>query len=259
VPRLYPVSFVAGGGLATSASSHALGECSPPISPITMSHTTPSIYPTSTSLGHNSYQTGTTNISPFMSSNPVTYNPTSQYNSLSHHTYTNKNMMGNAMTHHGIGSTLGQSSVLGGTLAHQNLTSSMGGNVMGTSLVSTGLGSSIVPPSYTTTAISNATFTNPLVSSNPSALQPTSYNNPTFTNSVTNTLNQFSLGYNPVTTTYSNNVTFSNPLSSQFNSLALTGPMSIKLKPLDEVDLGKLLTNSVKFISLYCHYKNRDF
>ncbi|XP_044260887.1 RIMS-binding protein 2 isoform X3 [Tribolium madens] len=224
-------STTLGGGLATSASSHALGECSPPISPITMSHTTPSIYPT-TSLGHNSYQPGTTNISPYISSNPVNFNPTSQY-----HTYTNKPMMGTSMTHHGMGSTLGQTSVLGGTLGHQNLTTSMGPNVMGTSLVSTGLGTSIVPSNYATSTISNTTFTNPLVSNNPTAL-PTSFNNPTFNNSATNTLTQFSLPYNPVTTTYSNNVTFSNPLSSQFNSLALTGPMAIKLKPLDEVDLG---------------------
>lgn len=39
--------YSAGAGLATSASSHALGESSPPISPITMSHTTPAIYPCS--------------------------------------------------------------------------------------------------------------------------------------------------------------------------------------------------------------------
>uniref|UniRef100_A0AAR5QIU3 Angiomotin C-terminal domain-containing protein n=2 Tax=Dendroctonus ponderosae TaxID=77166 RepID=A0AAR5QIU3_DENPD len=44
-----------GQGLATSVSSHALGECSPPISPITMSHTTPSIYPINASLGQHSY------------------------------------------------------------------------------------------------------------------------------------------------------------------------------------------------------------
>lgn len=196
-----------------------------------MSHTTPSIYPT-TSLGHNSYQTGTTNISPYIPSNPVTY-PTSQYNTL-HHNYPSKPMMGASMTHH----TLGQTSILGGPLTHQNLATSIGGNVMGPSLVSTGLGTSIVPPNYATSTISNTTYTNPLVSNNPTGL-PTSYNNPTFTNSVTNTLTQFNLPYNLVTTTYTNNVTFSNPLSSQFNSLALTGPMSIKLKPLDEVELGK--------------------
>lgn len=48
--------FFPGPGLATSVSSHALGECSPPISPITMSHTTPSIYPNMSSVGHNSFQ-----------------------------------------------------------------------------------------------------------------------------------------------------------------------------------------------------------
>src|SRR5699024_2620126 len=121
----------------------------------------------------------------------------------------------------------------------QNLATSMGGNVMGPSLVSTALGSSMVPTTYATSSISNTTFTNPLASNNPTAL-PSSFNNPTFTSSVTNTLNQFNLHYNPVTTTFTNNVTFSNPLSSQFNSLGLSGPMSIKLKPLDEVELGEL-------------------
>lgn len=152
------------------------------------------------------------------------------------------------MPHHqvGLSSGLGQASVLSGGLTHQ-MGTSLGGTVMGTSLVSSALGTSMVPSSYTTTSVSNTTFTNPLVTNNPSALQQSSYSNPSYTNSVTNTLNQFSLGYNPVTTSYSNNVTFSNPLSSQFNSLALTGPMSIKLKPLDEVELGKYFKVFVYF------------
>ncbi|XP_074041769.1 RIMS binding protein isoform X4 [Leptinotarsa decemlineata] len=246
-------STTLGTGLATSVSSHALGECSPPISPITMSHTTPSIYPAlNTNIGHNSYQgiqSGTTNISgTYMSQNPVGvgYNPNhSQYNSLGHQ-YTNKNMMGstlNSLTHHpvGMGSSLGQSGVLGTSL-QQNL-NSMSTGVIGT--LPSSLGTSMIPPtSYSQNVMSNATFSNPL-SNNPSGLQQSTFNNPTFNNPVSSTLTQYSLPYtNPmnsvVTTSYSNNnVTFSNPLSSQFNSLPLTGgPMSIKLKQIDDVDLG---------------------
>lgn len=121
----------------------------------------------------------------------------------------------------------------------------MGGGVMGTLPSSLGTSSMVPPTSYTQSSMSNSTFVNPLSSNNPSALQQTAFNNPTFSNPVTSTLNQYSLPYsnpiNPVTTTFSNNnVTFSNPLSSQFNSLPLTGgPMSIKLKPIDDVDLGE--------------------
>lgn len=76
--------------------------------------------------------------------------------------------------------------------------------------------------------MSNTTFSHPLVSS--------------YTNQVSSALNNpaFSLPYNS-TATYTNNVTFSNPLSAQFtNPMPLTGPvgMNIKLKPLEEVDLG---------------------
>lgn len=82
-----------------------------------MSHTTPSIYPTSNTLGgHNSYQTGTTNLSgTYIPTNPVpgsTYNPTSQYNSLTRHT----NLIGttmNSLGGVGMSSNLGQTSVLG--------------------------------------------------------------------------------------------------------------------------------------------------
>ncbi|KAJ8910498.1 hypothetical protein NQ315_012345 [Exocentrus adspersus] len=240
-------STTLGTGLATSVSSHALGECSPPISPITMSHTTPSIYPTNM-VGHNSYQTGISGG--YLPSNPVgvsSYNPSStQYNSLGHH-YTNKSsLMGTTMNSlgHGVGmgGALGQSSVLGTSLA-QNL-SSMGAGVMGTLPSSLGASSMVPPTSYTQSSISNTTFANPLSSTNPAGLQQTAFNNPSFANPVTSTLNQYSLPYsnpiNPVTTSFANNnVTFSNPLSSQFNSLPLTGgPMSIKLKPMDDVDLG---------------------
>ncbi|KAJ8981873.1 hypothetical protein NQ317_008221 [Molorchus minor] len=241
-------STTLGTGLATSISSHALGESSPPISPITMSHTTPSIYPTSGMVGHNSYQTSNLSGS-YMQSNPVgvgSYNSGSaQYNSLGHSYNKSSLVMGatmNSLGHAvGMGSSLGQTGVLGTSLA-QNL-SSMGTGVMGT--LPTSLGpSSIVPPSYTQSSISNAAFSNRASTNNP-ALQQASFNNPTFTNPVTSTLNQYSLPYsnpinpvNSVTTSYANNnVTFSNPLSSQFNSLPLSG-MSIKLKPMDEVDLG---------------------
>lgn len=200
-------STTLGTGLATSASSHALGECSPPISPITMSHTTPSIYPTSTTLGgHNaSYPTAQGHSLGYLpSSSNTTYNPTSiasQFNPYKT----------NLMTH-----TFGGTSVLG---THPGLSTSIG------PLVTT---LSMVPPvSYTANP---TTFSSP-----PTVLSQTPYTNP-----VTSTLNQYTLPgtYNPVTT---NNVTFSNPLSSQFNSLPLSGPvgMSIKLKPLEEVELGK--------------------
>lgn len=48
----------------------------------------------------------------------------------------------------------------------------MGGTVIGgTSLPSSGLGTSIVPPSnYSSNSVANTTFTNPLVSSNPSRI-----------------------------------------------------------------------------------------
>ncbi|XP_060532977.1 RIMS-binding protein 2 isoform X3 [Cylas formicarius] len=248
-------STTLGTGLATSISSHALGESSPPISPITMSHTTPSIYPTSTTLGgQHTYNTGTT-LSGAYISNPASvggYNPTS-YNSLGHHySMANKSMIGttmNSLGHHQVGMTasgLGQTSILGTSLG-QPLSTSIG--TIGTSLPPTGLGTSIVPPSsFATNSMSNTTFTNPLVSTNPRVLgQPSSYNNPTFNNPISSSINQYGLPYsnplnagvNPVTTTYSNAVTFSNPLSShtQFNSLT-GGPMSIKLKTMDDVDLA---------------------
>ncbi|XP_076254720.1 RIMS binding protein isoform X5 [Rhynchophorus ferrugineus] len=248
-------STTLGQGLATSVSSHALGECSPPISPITMSHTTPSIYPTSTSLsGQHAYNAGT--LSGTTGTYPVSvgsYNTT--FNSLGHHyTSANKSLMGttglNSLGHHqiGMGATgIGQTSVLGSSLGQP--LSTIGTNVMGNvSLPSTGLGTSIVPPSnYATSSISNTTFSNPLVSANPSRVlgQVSSYNNPSFNNPITSTLtqysslNQYSNPLNPiVTTSYANAVTFSNPLSSQFNSLG-AAPMSIKLKAMDEVDLGQ--------------------
>lgn len=199
-------STTLGTGLATSASSHALGECSPPISPITMSHTTPSIYPATGGLGgHNaSYPTAQGHTLGYLPSS-TSYNPTSiasQFNPYK----------SNLMTHNfGGGATLG---------THPGLSTNIGPLV-----------TSMVPPvNYTTNP---TTFNNP-----PTVLSQTPYTNP-----VTNTLNQYTLpgAYNPVTTTYTNNVvTFSNPLSSQFNSLPLSGPvgMSIKLKPLEEVELG---------------------
>ncbi|XP_057657732.1 RIMS-binding protein 2 isoform X3 [Diorhabda carinulata] len=244
-------STTLGAGLATSVSSHALGECSPPISPITMSHTTPSIYPTiNTGIGQNASYHGTTNLSGgYIPSNTVNvggYNPNAtQYNSLSHH-YSNKSaMMGttmNSLTQHsiGMGGTLGQNSVLGSSLP-PNL-SSIGTGVMGT--LPSNLGPSIVPTSYTQTAISNNTYANPLTNI-PTGLQQTSFNNPSFSNPVTSSLTQYTLPYsnpiNPVVSTSfaNNNVTFSNPLSSQFNSLPISGTsMNIKLKQIDDVDIG---------------------
>ncbi|CAH1953499.1 unnamed protein product [Acanthoscelides obtectus] len=224
-------------GLATSVSSHALGECSPPISPITMSHTTPSIYPGHTAaVGHNAYSSSAGSYLP--SSNPVSvggYNTTSQYNSLGHTPSYKIGGIGttmNSLGHHsvGIGSTLGQTSVLGTSLTQNPLsTIGTGLGTVGSTLPSS-LGTSIVPSSLGTsmvqTSIGNTNFSN--------TLPPSSYNNPsTFSNSAT----QYGLSSysNPITTSYStsNNVTFSNPLSSQFNSL----PMSIKLKQMDDVDI----------------------
>lgn len=103
-PTSHVVHLVAGTGLATSASSHALGECSPPISPITMSHTTPSIYPTSNAISHNVYPGGNLSGTWGPSGNPSSYNST-QYNSLGHH-YSNKtNLMGGMGT--GVGANMG--------------------------------------------------------------------------------------------------------------------------------------------------------
>lgn len=224
--------FVTGGGLATSASSHALGECSPPISPITMSHTTPSIYP-STSLTHNSYQpSGTTSMyNPMANYN---HNPPTQYTSLSHHTYnTNKPSLittGGTMglTHHQLPMT---GTTLTGLSTHPPLGTSMAGaGTMISGNLGTSLGGSMVPQSsYTSNTMANTTFSNPL--------NATNYNNPTYgTTTGTGPLNPY-MQYNPVTTSYcSNSVTFSNPLSSHFNSLSLGG--GLKLKNLDEVDLG---------------------
>lgn len=239
-----------GGGLATSASSHALGECSPPISPITMSHTTPSIYPTSSILGgHNpSYQSQSHTLG-YLSSTNTNYNPSSistQFNSLGH-TY-KSNLMG----HH----TLGQ---LGTTLG-PTTASVLGSGVTTTGLTHSGLsslGTSIVPPSvnYTTNP---TTFSSPLNITN----NPTVLSQPHFTNPVTSsTLNQYTLPatYNPsvTTATFSNNVTFSNPLSSQLPSQPLTGPvgMSIKLKPLEEVELGKQLVDCYYYCCFDCILK----
>lgn len=254
--------FLAGTGLATSASSHALGESSPPISPITMSHTTPSLYP-SLSMSHNTtnYQGTTSNLGYLPSSS---YNPplSQQYNSLGHG-YTNKPTYGNLNTlGQPIGQSIGQSNlssitnplgtvplqtgtVLGSSLGHTTLgPSTIGAGALGTSsLGTTALGSSIVPTSYSTGAISNSTYTNPLIPSNNTvSMGQTVFNNPSYSNPATSTLNQFNLPYNPVTTSYSNNVTFSNRLSTQLMNVPIAGTnaMSIKLKPLEEVDLGKI-------------------
>ncbi|KAH1018072.1 hypothetical protein HUJ05_005894 [Dendroctonus ponderosae] len=186
-------------------------------------------------------------------SNPASvggYN-SSPYNSLGQHYSTNKSLMGttgmNSLGHHQIGlgaGSLGQQSVLG-TLMQP--ISNMTGNVLGgTSLASSGLGTSMVPSNYATSSISNTTFTNPLASTNHSRVlgQSSSYNNPSFNNPISSTLgqystlNQYSNQLPIVTSSYSNAVTFSNPLSSQFNSLGAT-QMSIKLKAMDEVDLGQ--------------------
>lgn len=114
---------------------------------------------------------------------------------------------------------------------------------MGT--LSSTLGTSIIPSSYTQTAVSNS-YNNP-IQNNPSGLHPTSFNNPTFSNPVTSAITQYNLPYNnpinpSVTTSYTNNnVTFSNAFSSQFNSLPLTGTISSKLKQIDDVDLGEYI------------------
>lgn len=70
-------------------------------------------------VGHNSYQTGTGNMpGGYLPSNPVgvsSYNPSStQYNSLGHHYANKSSLMGTAMNSLGMGTALGQSSVLGG-------------------------------------------------------------------------------------------------------------------------------------------------
>lgn len=288
-------SLISGTGLATSASSHALGESSPPISPITMSHTTPSIYPTAASLSHNSNYQVSSLGGGYMSSSNYNTPVSQQYNSLSHSYTTNKsslmtnlNAMGNLNTG-GIGSATGglcgQIGQLGGTLGTSTLgggTSTLGGAITGggtlcggTSLGggvigggSSSLGTNIVPPSsYSNCAMSNTTFTNPLsaaaaavaAANNPvSSISQTAFSNPTFNNPITSsTLNQYSLPpYNPVssTTSYTNNVTFSNPLSSQLMTMPLSGTtgMSIKLKPLEEVELGKILDYS-SYIKNYVH------
>ncbi|KAI4454747.1 rim binding protein-related [Holotrichia oblita] len=235
-------------GLATSASSHALGESSPPISPITMSHTTPSIYPTTNFTQNTSNYQQTHQIGYLSSTN--SYNPpiSQHYNSLGH-SYTNKSVLGNinslgqpSLTQGLVQASIGPSSlpsslgqtVLGSSLAHQNLgTTSLSTGVLG----QTSLGTSIVPSSYTTTSI-----TNPLVSNNnPVSLSQSPYNNPNFSNTASSALNQYNLPYNTISSSnYTSNVTFSNPLSSHFTNMSLSGPtgMSIKLKPLEEVELG---------------------
>ncbi|XP_045466510.1 RIMS-binding protein 2 isoform X4 [Harmonia axyridis] len=233
-----------GPGLATSASSHALGECSPPLSPITMSHTTPSIYPGNMGT-HNSFQPSSLQ-STYLPSN-VQQNATSNYNTSPYNTYQHSSyskpstIMGSTLTHHNtsLGNPLGQTSagVLGSNLT-SNLQTSIGGNFGGTSLNSVSL--NMVPSSYTTSTLGNTnTFSNPLGTSINTGLTNSSFNNPSFTNPMSNPLTQFSsLPYNPATTSsFSNNVTFSNPLT-QYNSLPLSGAMSMKLKQLEETDLA---------------------
>ncbi|KAK4878821.1 hypothetical protein RN001_011327 [Aquatica leii] len=236
------------GGIQTSASSHALGESSPPISPITMSHTTPSIYPTSTLCGPSSNCPHQSPASLGYLSSSNTYNPPlSQYNSLNNPYTSKSNPITTGfqpITHHqhlgglgqiGLGQTampsvLGQTSTLGQTgIGLGQQTSTILGNP------------TMLPSTYTTsTTISNPTYTH-LVSNNPTSLPQTAYSNQSYNNPVASALPQYTLPYNPITTTtYTNNVTFSNPLSSQFNNMALSGPsaMSIKLKPFEEVELG---------------------
>lgn len=226
-----------------------------------MSHTTPSMYPTSNFTQNTSGYQQSHQLAYLSATN--SYNPpiSQHFNSLGH-SYTNKSILGNinslGQQTLGLGQSLGQASigpsslpsslgqtVLGSSLAHQSLgTTSLSTGVLGqTSLGSTALGTSIVPSSYTTTSIANPTFTNPLVSNNPVSLSQTTYNNPNFANPVTSSLNQYNLPYNTISTSnYASNVTFSNPLSSQFNNMSLSGPvgMSIKLKPLEEVELGEI-------------------
>lgn len=202
-----------GAGLATSASSHALGESSPPISPITMSHTTPAIYPQSSNLS-SSAPSSTMAYIPPNSGYPTI---SSQYSTLPH-TLLSKNT--------GILSGLSNIPSLGTT----GLTQTLGP----TSLGQPSLTGALTGTQFSSCPISNTTFSHPLVSST----YPQSY-----TNQVSSALNNpasFSLPYN-ATTTFSNNVTFSNPLSAQFNNpMPLTGPvgMNIKLKPLEESDMG---------------------
>ncbi|KAK9874254.1 hypothetical protein WA026_002609 [Henosepilachna vigintioctopunctata] len=233
-----------GPGLATSASSHALGECSPPLSPITMSHTTPSIYPSN--LGtQNSFQPSSLQ-STYLPSN-VSQNHTSNYNSSPYNTFQHSfskpnTIIGSSISHHttSLGNPLGQTSttVLGSNL-NSTLQTSIGGNFGGTSLTNAGL--SMVPSSYTNSTLGNTnTYNNPLGTSIGTVLPNSTFTNPGYSNPATNALTQYSsLPFNPVTSTsFSNNVTFSNPLSSQFNSLPLSGTMSMKLKQLEETDLG---------------------
>lgn len=221
-----------------------------------MSHTTPSMYPSSNFTQNTGGYQQSHQLAYLSSTN--SYNPpiSQHYNSLGH-SYTNKSILGNinslgqqplsqglaqglpSIGPSSLPSSLGQT-VLGSSLAHQNLgTTSLSTGVLGqTSLGSTGLGTSIVPSSYTTTSIANPL----VVANNPVSLSQSAYNNPNFSNPVTSALNQYNLPYNAITTSnYTSNVTFSNPLSSQFNNMSLSGPvgMSIKLKPLEEVELGK--------------------
>ena len=278
-------------GLSTSVSSHALGESSPPLSPITMSHTTPSMYPTS-NLSHNAtYQTTQSHSIGYLpTSNPYNSQMSHQYNSLGH-SYTNKSILGNlnslgpqqlgtstigsslgqtGMVQSALGpSTLGQNAISQGILGHSSmgqssLPNSLGTTVLGGSLAqhqmgntsmlgqaslgSSGLGTNLVPSSYATCSIAN-TFSNQLVTNNPAALSQSAYSNPVFSNPVTSALNQYSLPYNPVTSTnFGANVTFSNPLTSQFNNLPISAPaslgMTMKLTPLEEVELGKDISST---------------
>ncbi|XP_031331242.1 RIMS-binding protein 2 isoform X3 [Photinus pyralis] len=242
-------STTLGAGIQTSASSHALGESSPPISPITMSHTTPSIYPTSTLCGPTSNCPHQSPASLGYLPSSSTYNPipiSQQFNSLTN-PYTSKpNPMGTAfqpIAHHqhlgGLGQIgLGQTPLVPSVLGQ---TSTMGQTGLGPTSAILGNPTILPPPStYTTSTISNPTFTH-LVSNNPTSLPQTAFSNPSYSNQVASALPQYTLPYNPITTTsFTNNVTFSNPLSSQFNNMALSGPsaMSIKLKPFEEVELG---------------------
>lgn len=110
-------NFLSGTGLATSASSHALGESSPPISPITMSHTTPSLYPTMNPSHNSNYQPTTLGYLPSTNYNvPISQ----QYNSLGHNYSSNKTNFGN------LGS-------LGQQIGHQSVAWNLGttGNVHG--------------------------------------------------------------------------------------------------------------------------------
>lgn len=171
------------------------------------------MYPASAALGgHNAAYSAQTHSLGYLPANSA-YNPTSLSSQFNPVLYKSP-LMGH--------STLGQlgPSVLGtGGLTHP-LASTVG--TLGTA----GLG--MPPASYATTAFG--------VTNNPTLSQAP------FTNPVTGALNQYSLpAYNPVTTAFTNNVTFSNPLSSQFDSIPLSAPvgMSIKLKPLEEVELGR--------------------